>query len=130
MSSPFVFNIILQKRIFSYDDQAATSRSVITRRQSVAVTTRPETLPSTSRSEILHSRRGTLTTNDQPKPLPSTSKKKDFLKDIDFSDIDYIVSQVRAVFLSSSFIIASFYYKKNVHFIQIFRQVHKTLVVN
>lgn len=91
----------------------------------MAVTKRPETLPSTSRSETLHLRRGTLTTNDQPKPLPSTSKKKDFLKDVDFSDIDYIVSQVRGVSLSSSLTIVSLYYKKNVHLIQVFLQMHK-----
>lgn len=48
----------------------------------------------TDSPRTLPARRGTLTTNDQPRPLPPKLKKKEFLKNINFADIDYIVSEV------------------------------------
>ncbi|XP_071162987.1 uncharacterized protein [Mytilus edulis] len=56
----------------------------------------------TDSPRTLPARRGTLTTNDQPRPLPPKLKKKEFLKNINFADIDYIVSEAPLDLLTKS----------------------------
>ena len=72
-------------------------RDIAKRRETIAVTDRISVVSSaleTNRSNASSVRRGTVSTLDQPRPLPPRTSKKNVLKNVDFTDIDYIVSQV------------------------------------